>query len=611
MVNRHDGAVGPLATNGRLFVQGETTILAYDAYNGLFLWKYDNPKALRTGVFQNQNPANLAASDDRLFHFVDDQCFELNAETGDVVRIHRLPAKYDNNQFEWGYVATQEGLLLGAVTIRKELEAKQRRRGKTTEDATDSLFAIDLNSGDHLWLYEGQSISHHTIAISADSLYFIDSSITTEQRLAILLEDKTRLQSLAGSELELAKNRALATDVREAVALDIRMGKPRWNVSVDVTDCSDIGAGGGKLSLLYQNNVLLLGGANANGHYWKQFVAGEFTQRRMVALSASDGHKLWARDANYKGRPITIGDRILAEPWSYDLYTGEQQMRTHPLTGQEVPWSLMRTGHHCGVMTGCDSGMLLFRSGDTAFYDLTADVGAQHFAGHRLGCWINAIPANGLVMIPEASAGCVCQFSIASTIVLEPRAPRREWAIHSAVGLETPVESMSINFGAPGDRKDAAGNLWLSYPRRKAYQETKLDVALDLKAVFAKEGRYTGVSDASTKVLDAEIPWLYSSWADGLDKISVPLLGPNDPPTSYNVRLHFGRLGEDVQEPIVFDVKMQGAVVLENVVLKAPSVGEIATLVRDVPDVKVTDQLQIELVPKKGVSSLSALEIRR
>jgi len=60
----------------------------------------------------------------------------------------------------------------------------------------------------------------------------------------------------------------------------------------------------------------------------------------------------------------------------------------------------------------------------------------RHFAGHRLGCWINAIPANGLVMIPEASAGCVCMFSIASTIVMEPRKPRRPWGIYSGVGLD-------------------------------------------------------------------------------------------------------------------------------------------------------------------------------
>jgi len=611
MVNRHEGAVGPLSTNGRLFVQGETTILAYDAYNGLFLWKHENPLALRTGVFQNSNPSNLAANADRLFHFIKDQCYELDAATGQVVRIHRLPAKYDDGQFEWGYIATQDDLLLGAATLRKELEAKQRRRGKATEDSTDGLFAIDLKTGQHAWNYQGQSVSHHTIAISTDSIYFIDSSITSEQRLAILHEDKTRLQSLTGAEQVEAEKRALATDLREAVALDIRTGHPRWSVAVDVTDCSDIGIGGGKLSLLYQNNVLLLGGANANGHYWKQFVAGDFSRRRLVALSAADGHKLWARDGNYKGRPITIGDRVLAEPWSFDLYTGEQTMRKHPLTGQEVPWSLMRTGHHCGVMTGCDSGMLLFRSGETSFYDLEADVGVQHFAGHRLGCWINAIPANGLVMIPEASAGCVCQFSISSTIVMEPRSARRDWTIHSAVGMKLPVATMSINFGAPGDRKDESGNLWLSYPRRKAYQETSLDIALDLKAAFGQDGRYSGTSETSVKVATDETPWLYSSWAEGLNTFELPLIGPDDDSANYKIRMHFGNEWREGADKIVFDVKVQDAIVLKDVILQSPKENELATRVFDIPTVQVIDQLRVELIAKQGVPRISAIQVQR
>ena len=82
MVNRHDGAVGPLAVGGRLFVQGETTIRAYDAYNGLFLWNYDNPKGIRTGVYMNVSPGNLAATNDRLYHFIGEECFELDAATG-------------------------------------------------------------------------------------------------------------------------------------------------------------------------------------------------------------------------------------------------------------------------------------------------------------------------------------------------------------------------------------------------------------------------------------------------------------------------------------------------------------------------------------------------
>jgi outer membrane protein assembly factor BamB len=609
MVNRHEGAVGPLATNGRLFVQGENSISAYDAYNGLFLWKHENKSALRTGVFQNQNPANLAANDERLFHFVKDECLELNTATGEVARIYRLPKTFDNGEFEWGYLATSGDYLFGAATIRQELEAKKRRRGKVTEDSTDTLFCIDLKTGQHLWQYQGQSISHHTIAISSDCLYFIDSSITADQRMELLLSDKTDLARLEGAAREAAEKRALATDVRQAVAIDSKTGTVKWVVPVDVTDCSDIGAGGGKLSLLYQNNVLILGGANANGHYWKQFVAGEFKQRRLVALSAADGHKLWARDANYKGRPITIGDRVLAEPWSYDLYTGKQQMRAHPLTGQEVPWSIMRTGHHCGVFTGCDSGMLLFRSGDTAFYDLNADVGAQHFAGHRLGCWINAIPANGLVMIPEASAGCVCQFSIAATIVMEPRAPRREWTIHSAVGVKTPIESLRINFGAPGDRKDKDGNLWLSYPRRKAYQETALDLALNLNVEFIEGGSYAETHEKNVDDSMADTPWLYSSSARGVKRFSLPLLGKRDPAGEYRLRLHFGQFTEREPSKAVFDVAVNGRKYFEGITIDGNQSDR--PLVLNIPRVLCDGELTIDLVPIAGLPELCAMEAYR
>lgn len=610
MVNRHEGAVGPLATNGRLFVQGESTIQAYDAYNGEFLWKYENPKALRTGVFQNQNPGNLAASDDALFHFQKDQCIELDAATGKVKRVHRLPREKDDGQYEWGFIATEDGLLFGTATVRKELESKLRRRGRQTDDMTDALFAIDLETGKHLWVYHGKSISHHTIAMGPATVFFIDSSVTSEKRDEILKQDKIDLAALTGEERAHAEERAKKTDIRNAIALDSRTGEQRWASPVDVTDCSDIGTGGGKLTLMYHDGVLVLGGANANGHYWQQFIAGEFKRRRLVALSANDGNKLWAKDANYKHRPIIIGGQVLAEPWSFNLSTGKQKTRVHPLTGEEVPWSLMRTGHHCGMFTGCDSGMLLFRSGESAFYDLNSDAGTNHFAGHRLGCWINAIPANGLVMIPEASAGCVCLFSIASTIVMEPREPRREWTIHSAVGVRTPVKSMAINLGAPGDRKDANGVFWLSYPRRKAYKETSLDIAFDLQPKFVSEEKYNGVSESSTKVEGTDVPWLYTSWAVGLRELTVPLLGPDDPPANYRIRLHFPRIAQKT-EPVEFAVKVQGKTVIEKVTLEPGEGGTLSAVIREVDGVQVTDNLLITLEPIRGVPVLSAMEVVR
>jgi outer membrane protein assembly factor BamB len=612
MVNRHEGAVGPLAIDGRLFVQGENSIMAYDAYNGQFLWEKKNPGALRSGVFQNQNPGNLVAAEGRLFMMVKNECLEYDADTGEISAKHQLPEGKRSGAHEWGFVAYRDGLLYGTATIRKELAARLRRRGRKTDDSTDAIFAIDVQTGKQLWMYQGKTIVHHTIALGSDRVFFIDSTITSEERAALLRQDKTELQKLKGEAAKIAADRMKKIDARTAVAIDGRSGKLLWSEAVDVTDCSEIGIGGGKLTMIYRDNTLVLCGANANGHYWNQFIKGDFKRRRLVALSASDGRKVWSKDANYRHRPIVIGNQVIAEPWSFDLKTGKQKTRIHPLTGKEVPWSIIRPGHHCGMLTGCDN-MLMFRSGYTGFYDLTGDSGTQHFAGHRLGCWINAIPANGLVTIPEASAGCVCLFSIAATITLEPREARRPWTIYSAVGDKTPVEHMRLNFGAPGDRKDEQGRLWLAYPRPAPRKTTSLDLPLTISEKFATGGGFENRFSREVEIGKTETDWLYSCWAEGLTRFELPLLGKGDAPKKYTVRLHFAVVDED-QSP-KFEVKMQGKSVLANFDPMAEAGGRGKAVVREFEGIAVTGKLVIELTGQStdGKSSvlpiLSAIEV--
>jgi outer membrane protein assembly factor BamB len=617
MVNRHDGAVGPLAVAGKLIIQGADSVLAYDAYNGQFLWEVENPQALRTGVFQNYNPGNVVASDERVFIMIRDEVIELDIADGSHVRTHKLPpekAETGNElEYEWGYLAYRDGRLYGTATIRKELEQRLRRRGRQTDDVTDAIFAIDVKTGKHLWTYQGKSISHHTIALSAERVFFIDSSITSEQRADLLRQNKDHLKDLTGEAAKQAEQRLKRFDVRMAVALDSQTGEQQWSQPVDVTDCSEIGIGGGKLTLIHQNGVLLLCGANANGHYWKQFIDGEFAQRRLVALTGASGDKLWAKDANYRHRPIIIEDRIIAEPWAFDLYSGEQLMRAHPQTGEQVPWSMIRPGHHCGMLVGC-TNMLLFRSGSTGFYNLDEDDGTRHFAGHRLGCWINAIPANGVVMIPEASAGCVCLFSIASTITLEPREARRPWTIYSAIGDSTPVRKMSLNLGAPGDRKDARGTVWLAYPRPKPGKDTGLDLPLKLNEKKLSGGGFESIGSSSVEVTQTETPWLFTSWAEGVTSFSLPLLGKDDAPASYTLRLHFADISEQAAAgQRVFDLKVQGETVLEGFDVAAAAGGRAKAVVHEIPNVQVKDKLLLELLPQTDGQSpiLSAIEVMR
>ena len=602
MVNRHDGAVGPLAVNGKLFVQGEDNILAYDAYNGLFLWERKNPDAIRTGVFRNENPGNLAASEVRLYFMERTKCQEIDSATGEIVASHRLPEKLSGGgSHEWGYVAFHKGMLFGTATVREEIEEKQRRRGKATEDRTDGIFGIDAETGHHTWEYRGGTIAHHTIAIGEDAIYFIDSTISSEERDALLKQDKSDLANLGPADAKKEEARLKALDVRRAVAIDLATGEVKWSKPVEVTDCSDIGTGGGKLTLIYKDGVLLLGGANANGHYWKQFMAGEFNQRRLLALSAEDGRELWVKDANYRHRPIIVKDEVIAEPWAFNLHTGEQKMRENAITGEPEPWSIMRDGHHCGMMAASPH-LLLFRSGFTGYYDMEKDIGVDHFAGHRTGCWINAIPANGLVSIPEASAGCVCLFSISSTIVMEPRVNREDWSIFSSTGATTPVKRMALNFGAPGDRRAGDGTPWLAYPRPKPEKQTSLDLVLDFADEFYSGGSFDAIGSRGVGEGEDIPDWVTRSWAKGLKKMTIPLLGKGEAPARYTVRMHFLGGEKGAGDAGAINVTVQGKLVLED--FGKSDAGNLTQVFRGV---EVRDDLAIEIAPVSGGGDVAGL----
>ncbi|MCR4412555.1 MAG: PQQ-binding-like beta-propeller repeat protein, partial [Thermoguttaceae bacterium] len=89
MVNRHARAAGPLAVGGRLFVQGENVVMAYDAYNGRQLWEQKIPGALRENA--SHDGSNLAADATSFFVAVGDKCLRLEAATGRVLDSYAMP----------------------------------------------------------------------------------------------------------------------------------------------------------------------------------------------------------------------------------------------------------------------------------------------------------------------------------------------------------------------------------------------------------------------------------------------------------------------------------------------------------------------------------------
>jgi hypothetical protein len=127
----------------------------------------------------------------------------------------------------------------------------------------------------------------------------------------------------------------------------------------------------------------------------------------MAAFAAADGKRRWERKASYESRPLINDYTIYAQGGAWDLLTGEERKFD------------FRRSYGCGVLAG-SRHMLLFRSATLGYYDLSGKRKTENFGGMRPGCWINAIAVGGLVLVPDASAGCQCSYLNQSWFALEP-----------------------------------------------------------------------------------------------------------------------------------------------------------------------------------------------
>ena len=144
----------------------------------------------------------------------------------------------------------------------------------------------------------------------------------------------------------------------------------------------------------------------------------------LLAHSAEDGRPLWnnhyiRRDKPAGGdhgeqdqHPVIIAGVIYSRPAAFDLATGEQ-----------LEFNLDRAGHGCGTISGSAS-YLFGRGANPQAYPL-AEKGRKAIGLttiSRPGCWINIIPAGGLLAIPESSSGCSCAFAVQASMGFAPKA---------------------------------------------------------------------------------------------------------------------------------------------------------------------------------------------
>jgi len=411
MVDRHLRGPAPLASQGRLFVPGENLLVAVDAYNGTLLWQRDLPGSQRYTMPYDAGYMSLGSN--HLAVAVRDACWLLDVTHGRTT--HQWPVPRPSNaptNLHWGYTALVGNRLFGTTqkaTASRTIPGYEQIDVDYNNDQPLvtglSIFQCDALTGGIAWHRQHGVILNTSITLRDQRLFFIEA------------RDPERLSHPTGR-IPLAR---LLSGDPWIVALDARSGTVVWETPLR-------GALSSSRNILYltasPDKLVLLGSHRDDSND---------TRYTIETRRTSDGTVLWTAShlARVPGEfthgeqvhhPVILNDLLVAEPAVYELDSGRRLTEA----GGVNPWNLVRPGHSCGTLSAAGD-CLFFRAGNPTVMNLRANLTSSHpptkLSPSRTGCWINMIPANGLLLIPEASAGCVCQFSLQTSMAFLPTKP--------------------------------------------------------------------------------------------------------------------------------------------------------------------------------------------
>jgi outer membrane protein assembly factor BamB len=389
---RHGRGPSPLFHQGQLFAEGIDELISVDAYNGRPIWRFE-----QKGILDAYNAdhlagtaitgSNICIAGDSVFLRNGASCFRIATATGEVKATFNTPIHPDGKPAVWGYLACEDGILFGSTANEKHIvrhayiradDHMQRQFSEST-----SLFAYDVATGKLLWQFAAkESIRHNAIAIGAGRVHFIDRSLAVDDLLS-------RAPARRG---EPPKTPVAGHPTGELITLDAKRGDRLWNEQKDIF--------GTALAFSQPHDVLLM------FYQPTSFRLPSEVGGRIAAFQASAGYKKWEQKVNYRTRPLINDDTIIAHPSALDLVSGEAKPFNAPKS------------YGCGQLSG-SKNLLMFRSGTLGYYDFTRKAGTENYGGIRPGCWINALPVGGLVLVPDASAGCSCSYQNRSWVALE------------------------------------------------------------------------------------------------------------------------------------------------------------------------------------------------
>lgn len=400
MLDRHHRTVPPLYVDGVMFVPGNDRVYGVDAYNGTVLWNSEVANSRRVAAMRDAG--SMAASAEYLYVAAGDRCYGLASKTGEFALNFPVPVAKDQQPRDWGFVAYVGERLFGSSTRQNASRGEHSREQikETYYDSvavvtSDTVFSMDRFGGDLKWRYDAQggAIANPTMTLGDGRVYFVEST------------NKATLAEPSGR----SKLGDLFAGKANLVALDMQSGEVLWREAFDLRELQH------QVFLSYSDGKLVLVGTKNKKDNLRQFVWYD-----LHGFDAASGKHVWSATQNQRvgvngdhgeqdHHPTIVNGTVYQQPFAYDLHTGKRR----------EAWQFARGGHGCGALSA-SAKAVYFRAGNPTMCDLETGKNEKITQVSRPGCWINIIPAGGLLMIPEASSGCTCNFPIQASIVFAP-----------------------------------------------------------------------------------------------------------------------------------------------------------------------------------------------
>lgn len=576
--NRHFWGPSMAVIGGRMFLQGEIGMTAVDVYTGRILWQLplEGEAKYLPGRRGNDFEGNLAgynflAAEDAVYLVYGKSCLKLDPQTGEEINSFKLP----NPDDDWGRVRVIGDKLIAEVFRDIDKDKSKLPPGKQLLAGSKScveILAIDRHSGSKLWSHAAEA-SFPVLSVGTDHVFAFDGALEG------FYKDWRRRGVIPK-----------ASDIKYAKAISLETGELEWKQPTDFIGTWMSYSGG--------QDVVLMSNKSS-----------------IAALNGRTGEQLWSQKSEgvgFRGHPESLWDRVIV--WNdrildqrgpglaWNLKTGKRVPRLNPISGEETPWEFTKSGHHCNYAIASPH-LMTFRADTAGFCDIESG-NTSRLKGFRSGCRNSLIPANGVLNAPNMAHGCICGYSLFTSLALVHLPDAEVWS-YSALkydAKQSEVKRIGINFGAPGDRQDESGTLWVDYPNRGGTSPSvPVSVTGDSLKYFRRH---------SALIEGDGVRWIAGSGVEGVTGIQLTLSpDASVSPQLCTVRLHFAE--PDATEPAkrVFDVSIQGEKALEGFDIVKESGGPQVSLVREFRDILAGDTLSISLTPVSGRPILSGIEV--